>query len=47
MLLLEANRQYQNALEAHRMFPDDEETWISLQKAYVVMELAWLNSQVV
>ena len=43
MDLPEASRQYQNALEAHRVL-DDEDTAQHLRQARRVLELAWLDS---
>ena len=44
MEMLEASRQYQDLLEAHRIDPDDEVTWEELQKAKETLEVAWLNT---
>ena len=41
MEMLEAQRQYQDLLEAHRRDPDDEATWDELQKARAVRDEAW------
>lgn len=43
MKMMEASRQYQDLLEAHRIDPDDEATWDELCKAKATLEIAWLN----
>jgi antibiotic biosynthesis monooxygenase (ABM) superfamily enzyme len=45
MEMMEASRQYQDLLEAHRVDPDDEATWDELQKAKTTLEVVWLEVQ--
>jgi hypothetical protein len=42
--LLEAQRVYQHALEAHRAHPDCEGTWQELQDAQRARDQAWVQA---
>jgi hypothetical protein len=46
MSIVEANRQYQALLEAHRIDPDDEMVWQELQMAKAALERLWLEHAV-
>lgn len=37
----EAQEAYQAYLEGHRMYPDDEDIFVDLQRARVVRDAAW------